>query len=246
MFILKTTKMNKITLLFTCTLLAACGGGGGSDSNGEQKSYYVDQGKTTSWTAQAIKTQAMMGYDKSSLVRWESPIEVNTNGIARVEIALDRYETLLGGLVMFTRISTTPTNGIVFVEGDARKGDNTSGCGNVTNSSTPGPSVNYTAEQIPGNMTPSKYNGVYYIHLGSDSCDDAKNSTERGPYASAIAEHELGHVLGLHPHFDGFNGEEGLVHPNFFNVMYNLYANPIGSTEDEMAISIVEVGQFGE
>jgi len=240
---LKIEKLNKITVFLACSLLTACGG---DEGYGEKRVPYTDPGKTTSLTAQQIKTEIMMGYDQRSLVRWEPPIEINTNGIARVEEALDRYEKLLGNVISFTRVSTIPENGIVFVEGGARNGDNSPGCGNVNNSPDPDPIVNYTAVEVPGNMTPSKYSGVYYVHLGSSGCDDAKNSRDWGPYASAIAEHELGHALGINSHFEGFKNKEGIVHPNFFNVMYNLYANPIAATESEVSISIVEVGQFGE
>jgi hypothetical protein len=239
---LKIINIYKAITFATCALLAACGG----DEGYGDRTPYTDPGTTTSWTAEQIKTEVMAGYDSRVLVRWEPPIEINTNGITRAEEALDRYESLLGGVVFFTRVNTIPENGIVFVEGGARNGDNSTGCANVNNSPEPGPNLVYTAEQVEGNLTPSKYTGLYYIHLGSSTCDDAKNGVERGPYASAIAEHELGHALGLNMHFDGFEGNDGLIHPNFFNVMYNLYANPIGANENDVSISIVEVGQFGQ
>jgi hypothetical protein len=241
--------LNKASLLLTCSIIAACGGGGSDDegnTGNNGSSSYTAPLTTTSWTAQQIKTQVLAGYDSGAVVRWESPIEVSTNGIPRVEEALDRYEKLLGGIVFFDRVSHTPENGIVFVEGGARNGDNTPGCGNVNNSVDPSPTFQHITTQTPDNIIPSKYSGLYYIHLGSTECDDEKNSIDHGPYASAIAEHELGHALGVHSHFDGFEGEEGLIQPEFFNVIYNLYANPIGASENEVSISIVEVGQFGE
>jgi hypothetical protein len=241
--------LNKASLLLMCSIIAACGGGGSDDegnTGNNGSSSYTAPLTTTSWTAQQIKTQVLAGYDSGAVVRWESPIEVSTNGIPRVEEALDRYEKLLGGIVFFDRVSHTPENGIVFVEGGARNGDNTPGCGNVNNSVDPSPTFQQITTQTPDNIIPSKYSGLYYIHLGSTECDDEKNSIDHGPYASAIAEHELGHALGVHSHFDGFEGEEGLIQPEFFNVIYNLYANPIGASENEVSISIVEVGQFGE
>jgi len=240
--------INKATLLLTSSIIMACGGGGSDEgstgSNGS--SSYTAPLKTTSWTEQQIKTQVLAGYDSRVVVRWEPPIEVNTNGISRAEDALDRYEKLLGGVVFFDRVSHTPENGIIFVEGGARNGDNTPGCGNVNNSLEPSPTFQHITTQTPDSIIPSKYSGLTYIHLGSSGCSDKQNSIDHGPYASAIAEHELGHALGVHSHFNGFEGEEGLIQPDFFNVIYNLYANPIGALENEVSISIVEVGQFGE
>lgn len=245
---MKIKTLNKASLLLTCSIIiTACGGGNDDESNGHNGgSSYTAPLKTTSWTKQQIKTQVLAGYDSRAIVRWEPPIEVNTNGISRVEAALDRYEKLLGGVVFFDRVSYTPENGIVFVEGGARNGDNSPGCGNVNNSAEPSPTFQHITTQTPDTILPAKYSGLYYIHLGSTECDDEQTSVDHGPYASAIAEHELGHALGVHAHFDGFEGEEGLIQPQFFNVIYNLYANPIGALENEVSISIVEVGQFGE
>ena len=243
---MKIKRLNKAIILLTCSIITACGGESSeSDANNTSSSYTAPL-KTTSWTEQEIKTQVLAGYDSRALVRWEPPIEVNTNGISRVEAALDRYEKLLGGVVFFDRVSHTPENGIVFVEGGARNSDNTPGCGNVNNSLEPSSTFQHMTTQTSDNIIPSKYSGLYYINLGSTGCDDEKNSLDHGPYSSAIAEHELGHALGVHSHFAGFEGEEGLIQPDFFNVIYNLYANPIGAAESDVSISIVEVGQFGE
>lgn len=241
-FILKIKTLNKAAVFVAFSLLTACGG----EDAGGGGALYTDPGKTTSWTEAQIQSEVLAGYHSDTLVRWEPPIEVNTNGIIRAEEALDRYEALLGGVVFFSRVTSIPENGIVFVEGGARNGDDSPGCGNVNNTPEPDRFVTFSTTQTAGNTSPLKYNGLYYIHLGSSECDDEENSKKRGPYASAIAEHELGHVLGVNMHFDGFEGSEGLVHPNFFNVMYNLYANPIGASENDLSISIVEVGQFGE
>ena len=66
------------------------------------------------------------------LVRWETPINVNTNNIARADEAIDRYERLTGGLISFTRTTDVPTDGIVFIEGGSRNADGSPSCGNVT------------------------------------------------------------------------------------------------------------------
>ncbi|MBI5076098.1 MAG: hypothetical protein HZB62_13155 [Nitrospirae bacterium] len=195
----------------------------------------------TTWSAAQIRQQVIdvninaPNQNPGHIARWDTPIEVNTNNIARVEQALTRYEKLSGGLITFKRVTGTPTNGVVFVEGVAVASDGVSpGCGNVSN--VPGGAgVNYEFDAA-GVMT-----GLYYVNLGSTACNDAT----RGNYESAIAEHEMGHVLGVWGHFDGFTGGEGLMNPNYFNVVYNIYNNPIGTTAGALNILVVSVGQFG-
>lgn len=165
------------------------------------------------------------------LVRWNTPIKVNTNNIARADTAIDRYESLTNGLIYFTKTTDTPTDGIVFIEGGSRNADGSPGCGNVTN--TPGSSVyvSYTWDNSYA------LNGLYYIHLGSTACGDV----QEGNYPSAIAEHELAHVLGIMGHFTGFTGNEGLRNSSMFAVIYNMYNNPIGSQAEDLNIEIVAV-----
>ncbi len=197
-----------------------------------------DDRNITSWSKEQIRNQIiesnlshpMLGAT-GHLVRWNTPIKVNTNNIARVDKAIDRYERLTNGLIRFTRTTGTPTNGIIFIEGSSLNADGSPGCGNVTNTQEPSVHVRYTF----GNSY--ALNGIYYIHLGSRACDDA---TE-GNYTSAIAEHELGHVLGIMSHFSGFTGNEGLRNPNMFVVIYNIYNNPIGSKAEDLNIEIVAV-----
>jgi hypothetical protein len=209
-------------------------------SDGESKNGTLSLG-TTTWTSARILQQIVTSninapeFGLNRLVRWETPIEVNTGSIARVETALARYEALTGGAVTFRRVSGTPARGVIFVEGSAVAPDGSPGCGNVNNTAGPGTSARFTCD-LSGAMT-----GTYYVHLGSPSCNDAT----KGNYDSAIAEHELGHVLGILAHFDGFTGDEGLMSPTMFNVMYNIYRNPIGTTADNLNTAVVAVGQFG-
>lgn len=165
------------------------------------------------------------------LVRWNTPIKVNTNNIARADAAIDRYGRLTNGLIYFTKTTDTPTNGIVFIEGGSRNADGSPGCGNVTNTPEPSVYVSYTFDNSYA------LNGLYYVHLGSTACGDA----QEGNYPSAIAEHELGHVLGIMSHFSGFTGNEGLRNSNMFAVIYNMYSNPIGSKAEDLNIEIVAV-----
>lgn len=78
------------------------------------------------------------------LVRWNTPIKVNTNNIARADAAIDRYGRLTNGLISFTKTTDTPTNGIVFIEGGSLNADGSPGCGNVTNTPEPSVYVSYT------------------------------------------------------------------------------------------------------
>ncbi len=196
----------------------------------------------TTWTKEQIKAQivtsnlanAMLG-NTGRLVRWTIPIEVNTNRIVRADEAILRYETLTGKLIRFVKVTHVPTNGVVYVEGGAVKPDGLPGTGNVNNTPLPDPHVAYTVD------TNGILKGLYYIHLGSTASDDSA----KGNYPSAVAEHELGHVLGIMGHFDGFTGNEGFKNPNMFNVMVNLYNNPIGTVPENLTITVVAVGQFG-
>lgn len=220
-----------LSALVCSVLLLTAGGCGGDGSTSPT---------TTSWSEEQIRDQIVESNlnhpaypTQGRLKRWNIPIQVNTNGIARAEEAVARYETLTGGLISFTRVEGTPSRGIVFIEGGASNPDGTqTSCGNVTDTPAPSP---FFHPQVDSSGALS---GVAYIHLGSAACDDAKE----GDYRSAIAEHELGHALGIQGHFDGFTGDEGLRNPNMFNVIYNMYNNPIGTTAQDLRIAIVRVG----
>lgn len=196
---------------------------------------------TTTWTADQVREQVVAvdlqspEFHPGYLVRWNTPIEVDTGGLARAEEALARYEKLTGGRIAFKRVTGTPANGVVYVEGRAVASDGQSpGCGNVAD--VPGGAGVRFKFDGSGAMY-----GVYYINLGSSACNDAT----KGDYDSAIAEHEMGHVLGVLAHFDGFTGGQGLMNPNYFNVVYTIYNNPIGATASQLNVSVAVIGQFG-
>ncbi len=158
---------------------------------------------------------------RGRLTRWRVPIEVNTGAVPRAEEAVAHYEQWSGGVIRFTRVSATPANGIVFVDGGAVAVE--SGCADVTSAPD---------SFVPRWDSAGALVGTYTIHLGSDTCNDAT----KGRYRSAYAEHVLGHALGLFDHFAGFTGQEGLVDAHAFSVIYNLYANPIGATAQQIVI----------
>lgn len=189
----------------------------------------------TVWSSAEIRQQMVaMNLNHPSagatgrLTRWRGPIAVNTNNIARAELALDRVERWSGGLIRFNRVSTTPVNGLTFVEGSALEGDGTPGCVHVTDAPVGQNSFSFTARTDGSGAIV----GAYTLHLGSAECDDVR----AGRYASAYAEHLLAHPLGIYDHFVGYTGVEGLVDTHAFAVLYNLYANPIGATAQDLVI----------
>ena len=159
---------------------------------------------------------------RGRVTRWRVPIEVNTNNIERAAEAIAHFEQWSGGVIRFVRVSGTPVNGLAFVEGGARDVDG--GCSDVVNAGT-------TAFE-PQWDSSSALIGSYTIHLGSSACADET----KGRYATAYAEHILGHALAVFGHFDGFTGPEGLVDAHAFAVIFNLYANPIGASANDLVI----------
>lgn len=163
---------------------------------------------------------------RGRLTRWRVPIEVNTNGIARAAEAVRRVEQWSGGTIRFTPVSGIPTHGIVFVDGGATTQDSAASCVNLTDAPPDTPSGVLTLRWDSS----SAIVGAYTIRLGSERCDDARE----GNYDSAYAEHILGHALGIFDHFVGFTGVEGMADGHGLGVLFNLYANPIGATAQEL------------
>ena len=187
------------------------------------------------WTADNVREQLLAtnlnhgtAGNRGRLTRWRVPIAVNTNGIARAAQAVRRVEQWSGGVIRFTAVSGRPANGLIFVEGGATAQDSTAGCVNLTDAPPEIPSGTLTLAWDAA----SAIVGAYTIRLGSDKCDD----TREGDYESAYAEHILGHALGIFDHFIGFTGVEGFTDAHGFAVLYNLYANPVGTTSQNLVI----------
>ena len=165
---------------------------------------------------------------RGRLTRWRGAIAVNTNNIARAALALDRYEQWSGGVIRFNRVNVDPANGIVFVEGGAVAADSSAGCVNVTDAP---PTQNSNSFNLRWDAS-SAIVGSYTIHLGGSGCNDVRE----GRYASAYAEHVLAHALGIFDHFIGYTGPEGMADAHAFAVVYNLYANPVGASAQDLVV----------
>ncbi len=226
-------RIYQLSVLIGCLIVVVGLGGEYSDSS----SGVTIGPRTTVWSIDQIRSQIVESNLNSSqlhsngrLVRWRVPIAVNTNHIARADEAIERFQRLADGLISFQKTEEIPVNGIIFVEGGS-EGPSAPSCGNVNNSPNPSSYITYSRDSS------GALRGRYYIHLGSTACNDVTT----GNYSSAIAEHELAHALGLDAHFDGFQGNEGLRHPNMFAVIYNIYNNPLGTRVNKLNITVVPV-----
>ena len=166
------------------------------------------------------------------MVRWLTPIDVNTNGIARAELALQRFEQRTGGLITFRRVTTNPTNGLVFVEGNSVDGSGRASCANVTDTPPPNPGLQFNFEQRLTGSNRSVMAGMYAIHLGSGDCDDQT----KGDHETAIAEHALAQALGGIRNSFMFNADKGIADPLMFAVLVTIYANAPGTAMAQIRV----------
>jgi hypothetical protein len=134
-------------------------------------------------------------------IRFQSPIDINPNGNPQVLEAIKNYEALTSGAVTFRIVNSDPAIGIVVVEGDALNREGQPGCGHVTRQRDPKSGFTFNVK------SDGTINSRLYVHLGSSAC----NPTREGFQPQSLAEHELGHALGLGAHFAGFTGIEGLT-----------------------------------
>jgi hypothetical protein len=152
-------------------------------------------------------------------VRFAVPVAIHPHGNASVLTAIEHYQAATGGAVKFAVVSAHPPVGITIIDGDA-VGSNQGepGCGNVT--SGPSPTSGHRFFIDPHGA----FNTLVYVHLGSSACDDEA----AGYRPESVAEHELGHALGVGEHFPGFTGDEGLS-ANLTAVVTMLYSLPPGT-----------------
>lgn len=189
----------------------------------------------TTWTQDRVIEQLVLSNLNSAvlgasgrLTRWQVPIRVHTAGIARAETALQHYEAWTNGAVRFTRVASPPAQGLSFAIGGALSPDESGSCGSVRDTV-----VTDEMQPLIFRWDSSRaFTGSHTIHLGSDRCNDEI----RGDYPSSVAEHQLAHALGLIEHFDGFDGHSGLDDARLVSVIYNLYANPVGATREQLVL----------
>ena len=91
--------------------------------------------------------------------------------------------------------------------------------------------IKYRVVEDPFYETTGRINTVLYVHIGSAECQNEITLN--------LVIHEVGHALGLGPHFEGF-GYGPAVDGNFWNVLYTLYHNPVASDEDSIDIMQIE------
>jgi hypothetical protein len=223
----KNKTMKNIIFLFCVAILLSC----------EDKETVVGtEGIIANIVATNIRSNSFpWNVDESAnetLKRWNIeddgliPIKLNNN--QRAIDAINKVEDVLG-IIIFDRtsIADTPdseiTRGLIVSEGTALSpngvvDENT--CGMVSEGiGTTGYPPDFL--QDSGNI-----NTVLYVHLSSTGCTAS----------SEVSIHEIGHALGLGAHFDGF-GNGPPINDNFWNVLYNIYYNPIGATESELVIT---------
>lgn len=218
---------------FLSTLfLSACGGGNSDNSQVEGPEGILKNIKTSNldgngfpWTGVAV----------GKLKRWDYMIDglipVKTNNVALSEQAMDRIEQEIG-LVIFDRTSIENTSdndvsrGIIVSSGTAI------GPGGVVNENTCGMvSSGVGTTSFPSNFYNSSgnINTVLYVHLSSSGCTSSLN----------VAIHEFGHALVMGAHFEGF-GIGDAIDNNFWNTLYNIYNNNVGTTESNLVISQIK------
>jgi hypothetical protein len=152
-------------------------------------------------------------------VRFAIPVAIHPHGNAMVRTAIEHYISATSGAVTFKIVSADPPVGITVIDGDAvgsRQGE--PGCGNVTSGSDPTSGHRFLIDPS------GAFTSLVYVHLGSSACDDEA----AGPKPETVAEHELGHALGVGEHFRGFTGDEGLS-PILAAVVTMLYGLPPGT-----------------
>jgi hypothetical protein len=189
----------------------------------------------TTWSTDRLREQLLLSNlnhtafgSPGRITRWPVPIQVNTNGIARAETALAHFEQWTSGVIRFTRVNQAPAQGVMFIEGGGGGSESTDACGSARDviQGAENTTLAYHWDAARAMV------GAYVIHLGAGSCNDEID----GPHPSSVAEHQLAHVLGVADHFDGFQHRGGIDDPRLLAVLYNLYANSVGATANELTV----------
>lgn len=167
------------------------------------------------------------------LKRWSveaAPIPVQANGNALALEAMDRIEAELGR-TLFDRTSLAgiPADSIevgLIVSVGTAVGEGGAVNGNVCGQVSAEPGG--TAWPAGFHDSEGRILTRLYVHISSSACSADLD----------VAIHEFGHALGMGEHFPGF-GEGPAAGDNFWNVLHNLHANPVGATVAELQIERV-------
>lgn len=230
--------MNKLILLVLSCTLVACTGGDDNDVVGYEG--IIDNIARTNlnssvspWNSSNTDNSGQRYQEilaDGQIKRWDYnntgliPVKVNNVDIANS--AMDRIEEELA-LVIFDRtsIQDTPdqdiTRGIIVSYGTAFSPSGPA-CGHVSSHlDNTSMATNFYDER-------GEISGKFYLHLTSNTCNADTD----------IAIHEFGHVLGMYPHFEGF-GIGPPIDNNFWNALYNIYNNDVGTLEEDLIIEAI-------
>lgn len=175
------------------------------------------------------------GLAQARTKRWyiehDGLIPVKMNGSALAQDAIEKIESVLQMPIFdTTSIANLPddqiTRGIIVSEGTAI-GPNGAitkyTCGHV--SARP-ETTSYPKDFYDSNGT---INTRLYVNLSSNKCTASVE----------ITIHEFGHALGLGNHFTGF-GSGDIISPSFWQVLYTLYHNQVGTSAEELQIQVID------
>jgi hypothetical protein len=92
------------------------------------------------WTRRVV-CESNAAYSQNPLpgktIHFQTPVDINPNGVPQVLDAIKNYEAMTSGAVTFRIVNSDPGVGIVVVEGDALNREGLPGCGHVTHQRDP-------------------------------------------------------------------------------------------------------------